>query len=181
MDMIAGELGFSEPLFTPVLRRVVGIRNLSFGIVEDVRREFCPDASFQATLNACVAQLGRPVVLLEVGLGLKKDQKLALLDRQLQFLPTRAPKPCLRVLRSMPNAEARKIGLQIHKNWRVPDFSIIAKIFNSDLETDGEAVENLGSWKSSNGSSLADVDALIQVRKVKEKAFVIVCLASSRN
>jgi len=152
MDMIAGELGFPELLFKPVLTRVLGDRALRFEVVEQVRQHFCPDASFQATLNACVAHVVRPAILLEVGLGLKKEQQRALQDRQLQFLPTTAPKPCLRVLRSMPNAEARKIGLQVHKNWRVPGYSIIAKTFNSDFETDGEEVENLSTWKSSDGS-----------------------------
>lgn len=177
MDLIAGELGFSESLFRPVLKNALGNSRLSFNVVEHVRRQFCPDASSQATLNACVAQMNKPVVLLEVGLGLKKSQKRALQDCQLQFLPTTTPKPCLRVLRSMPNPDARKIGLQIHKNWRVPGYSMIAKIFNSDSETEGESVENLSSWKSSNGDSLIDVEVIIQARKVQEKVFAIVSLA----
>ncbi len=177
MDMIAGELAFSQRLFQPILQRILGNRRLDFNIVEDVRQQYCPDASFQATLNACVAQTPKPVILLEVGLGLKNEQKRALLDRQLQFLPTQAPKPCLRVLRSIPNTEAREIGLQIHKNWRIPGYSVIAKVFNSDFETVEESVENLGSWMSSDGSSLANVDVLIQVRKVQGKVFAIVSLA----
>lgn len=177
MDMIAGELAFSQRLFQPVLQRIIGNRRLDFNIVEDVRQQYCPDASFQATLNACVTQASKPVLFLEVGLGLKNEQKRALRDRQLQFLPTQTPKPCLRVLRSMPNAEARKIGLQIHKNWRIPSNSAIAKVFNSDFDAVDESVENLGSWKSSSGSSLANVDVFIQARKVQEKVFAIVSLA----
>src|SRR5439155_26579998 len=122
---------------------------LTFDAVESVRGWFCPDASYQATLNACVAQASRPVILVEAGLGLKQSQKRALRDDQLQLLPVPPPKPCLRVLRSMSNVAARKSGLLVHKNWRVPAYSVIAKVFNSELETNGEAVENLGSWKSS--------------------------------
>jgi hypothetical protein len=77
----------------------------------------------------------------------------------------------------MPNAEARKIGLPIHKNWRVPGYSIIAEVFNSDSDVDGESFENLSSWQSSDGSSLADVDVLIQPHKVQERVFAIVSLA----
>lgn len=178
MDMIAGELGFAEPIFRPVLRRALDNRSLSFDTVEEVRRHFCPDASFQATLNACAAQVSTPVVLLEVGLGLKKDQERALKDRQLQFVPTPAPKPCLRVLRSMPNAEARKIHLQIHKNWRVPSDSVIANVFNSGSDGDGESVENLGSWEASDGSSLADMDVFVQAHKIQDRVFAIISLAS---
>ncbi|MGO8930350.1 MAG: hypothetical protein ACLQU3_26070 [Limisphaerales bacterium] len=176
MDMIAGGLGFSEPLFRPILDQVAGGRKLTFDTVEVVRQQFCPDASFQATLNACVTHVATPVVLLEIGLGLKKEQQRALHDPQLQFLPTPVPKPCLRVLRSMPNAASREISLQVHKNWRVPGYSIIAKVFNSDANNrDGQSVENLSSWKSSDGSSLADLDVLIQARKVQDKVYALVC------
>ncbi len=177
MDIIAGELAFTETLFRPVLHATLGNRRLSFDTAEEVRRLFCPDASAQATLNACATHAIKPTVLLEAGLGLKKSQQQALRDGQLNLLPTRAPSPCLRVLRSMSNAEARKIGLQIHKNWRVPGYSIIAKVFNSEFESDGEAVENLSSWKSSDGSSLSDFDVVIQARKVQDKIVAIVTLA----
>jgi hypothetical protein len=177
MDMIAGDLGFLEPLFRPVLNGELGNSNLTFDTVESVRGRFCPDASFQATLNACVTHADTPVVLLEAGLGLKQSQKRALRDRQLQLLPTYPPKLCLRVLRSMSNAAARRTGILIHKNWRVPGYSVIAKVFNSDVEEDGESVENLGSWKSSDGSSLKYVNVLIQARKVQDRVFAIISLA----
>ena len=177
MDMIAGDLGFLETLFRPVLNGELGNSKLTFDTVESVRGRFCPDASFQATLHACVSQTSKPIVLLEAGLGLKQDQKRALKDTQLQLIPARPPKPCLRVLRSMSNIPARKTGLLVHKNWRVPGYSIIAKVFNSELETNGEAVENLGSWKSSDGSSLKYVNVVIQARKIQDRVFAIISLA----
>ncbi|HUA68219.1 MAG TPA: hypothetical protein VMA13_06700 [Candidatus Saccharimonadales bacterium] len=177
MDMIAGDLGFLEPLFRPVLHGELGNNRLTFNTVESVRNRFCPDASFQATLNACITNANRPTVLLEVGLGLKQSQKRALQDGQLHLLPSKPPKPCLRVLRSMSNNPARNTGLLIHKNWRVPGYSIIAKVFNSDAEIVGESVENLGSWKSSDGSSLKYVNVLIQAKKVQNRVFAIISLA----
>jgi len=176
MDMIAGELAFTESLFKPVLKATLGQRRLTFDAAEGVRRQFCPDASAQATLNACAAHSSKPTILLEAGLALKKSQLRALQDGQLNMFPTRTPKPCLRVLRSMPNAEARKIGLQIHKQWRVPGFSVIAKVLNSDFETEIEAVENLSSWKSSDGGSLPDFDVVIQARKIQNKVVAIITL-----
>jgi len=177
MDMIAGDLGFLEPLFRPVLNGELGNSRLTFDAVENIRRRFCPDASYQATLNACVTHANTPIILVEVGLGLKQSQKRALRDGQLQLLPTRPPKPCLRVLRSMSNAAARRTGLLVHKNWRVPGYSVIAKIFNSDIEINAESVENLGSWKSSDGSSLKYVNVLIQARKIQDRVFAIISLA----
>jgi len=177
MDMIAGQLGFSEPLFRPVLARIQNNRALTFDIVEEVRQQFCPDASFQSTLNACVSQNVKPLIFLEVAPGLKKSEKRALQDPQMQLLPSRTPKPVLRVLRSISNGEARKIGLQIHKQWRVPGFSIVAKVFNSETEISGESFENLSRWKSSDGSSLPDIDVIIHARKVQNKVLAIVSLA----
>jgi hypothetical protein len=177
MDMIAGDLGFLETLFRPVLRGELVNNRLTFDAVESVRGRFCPDASFQATLNACVAQAPTPIILIEAGLGLKQSQKRELRDTQLQLLPTRPPKPCLRVLRSMSNGAARKSGFLVHKNWRVPGYSVIAKVFNSDLDINDEAIENLGSWKSSDGSSLQSVNVLIQARKIQGRVFAIVSFA----
>src|SRR6266496_359673 len=176
MDMIAGDLGFLEPLFRPVLNGELGNGNLTFDTVESVRGRFCPDASFQATLNACVTHADAPIVLVEAGLGLKRSQKRALRDGQLQLLPTQPPRPCLRVLRSISNGAARRSGLLVHKHWRVPEYSVIAKVFNSDSEIGGEAIENLSSWKSSDGSSLKYVNVLIQARKIRERVFAIINL-----
>lgn len=177
MDMIAGDLGFLETLFRPVLNGELRNSKLTFDTVENVRGRFCPDASYQATLNACVAQADRPVILLEAGLGLRQSQKRALSDGQLRLLPEKPPKPCLRVLRSMSNPLARTQNFRVHKNFRVPVFSIISKVFNSDAEISGEAFENLGSWKSSSGSSLRYSRVLIQARKIQGRVFAIISLA----
>lgn len=177
MDMIAGELGFEKGLFGPVLRRIQGNRYLNFEIIESVRQQYCPDASFHSTLNACGAHNARPVILLEVGLGLKANEKRAMHDAQMSFLSEPAPQPCLRVLRSMPNGEARKVGLKIHKNWRIPGYSIIAKVFNSDSEAFEGCLENLNSWKSSEGESLGNHNVFIQARKIQGKVIAIVSLA----
>lgn len=74
MDMIAGELGFLDSLFRPVLDAEIGGGKLTFGAVESIRSRFCPDASFQATLNACAARLERPVVIVEVGMAYKNSE-----------------------------------------------------------------------------------------------------------
>jgi len=176
MDMIAGDLGFLEPLFRPVLNGELGNGRLTFDAVENIRGQFCPDASYQATLNACVTHAGTPIILVEAGLGLKQSQKRELRSAQLQLLPVQPPKPCLRVLRAISNETARRTGLLVHKNWRVPSHSIIAKVFNADAEINGEAFENLGSWKSSSGDSLKYVNVLIQAKKIQGRVFAIISL-----
>lgn len=178
MDMIAGELGFLDSLFCPLLNTEVGDGRLSFNAVENIRGRFCPDASFQATLNACAARLKDPIVIVEVGMAYKKSEK-ELLSRLGERAPkSLRPRPTLRVLRSMPNAAAHEIGLLIHKKRRVPETSVIAKLYAAgENETFAEGEENLESWIASDGSSLGKFHVLIQARKVQDHTFAIVSLA----
>jgi len=127
MDMIAADLGFFEPVFGPVLAaEVKSAGGLSFAGVERVRRVYCPRASYESTLHACVDRLGKAAMILEVGFdgdaggvgcfpaGVNRDGGL---------------RNELRVLKSVSNAEARGIGLMVWRNCRVPGNSVLADFF----------------------------------------------------
>ena len=74
MDHIAGEVGFFDPIFGPALSsHVARGRPLTFAAVDAIREEFCPHASFQSTLIACVKRAPSPILYIEAGLGLKRD------------------------------------------------------------------------------------------------------------
>lgn len=181
MDMIAGELGFLDSLFCPVLEAEIGNSRLTFDAVENIRSRFCPDASFQATLNACAARLEYPIVVIEVGMAYKKGEKELLKRLENRTPRLRRPQPSLRVLRSMPNGPARDIGLLIHKKRRVPDTSVVAKLYAAhQTENFAEGKENLETWTASDGSSLGDFDVFIQARKVQYHTFAIVSLVKPR-
>jgi len=76
MDVIAGEIGFYGPFFLPILHEEISNdRGLKFGTVENIRERFCSEASYQSTLNACVSRMNSPVLLITVGLALKKRKK----------------------------------------------------------------------------------------------------------
>lgn len=181
MDMIAGELGFLDSLFRPLLDAEIADGRLTFGAVENIRSRFCPDASFQATLNACAARLECPIVIIEVGMAYKKSER-ELLKRLGDRVPrSRRPQPTLRVLRSMPNGPARDIGMLIHKKRRVPDTSVIAKLYAAGaIENFAEGEENLETWTASDRTTLGDFDVQIQARKVQDRTFAIVSLGESR-
>src|SRR5262249_6476420 len=154
---------------------------LTFDVAESIRAQFCPDASYQATLNACAARMKTPVVLVEAGLSLKKTELRALHSPQTSLLPTPAPKPCLRVLNAMPNPAARNASLQVHRHMRVPASSIIAKLFAADSSL-FESSENLASWTTSDGSALVDLDVTIQARKAQDRVVAIITpLRDRRN
>jgi hypothetical protein len=131
-------------------------------------------------LNACVAQIHTPVALLEIGMGLKKTEQRRIESKQIELLPTKPPKPQLRVLSSMSNAPARQMSLQIPRYMRVPSRSILAKVFKGETDLANvyeEAEENLVWWTSSNGGALTPMQVRIQAMKVRDRIFAIVSLA----
>jgi hypothetical protein len=178
MDIIAGEVGFYPPIFVPVLNQELATAGrLTFPAVENVRGRFCPDASFQSTLNACAAHATSPLILLEIGMGYKKTELRQMNSSQIDLIPFAPPKPQLRVLNSMANPAARKISFQIPRYMRVPANSVLAVTFNApdgSSPLSAERIENLHSWISSDGSRLADRRVSIQVQKVHDRAFAIV-------
>ena len=92
------------------------------------------------------------------------------------------PKPQLRILTSMSNADARQISLQIPRYMRVPSRSILSNIFKgeTDLSTlTGEAKENLIWWTSSDGGALCPAQVNIQAIKVNDRAVAIVSLSNA--
>jgi hypothetical protein len=184
MDMIAGEIGFYDPMFEPVLAtELKGHGQFTFAVVENVRSQFCPDASSQATLNACAARIKTPVIILEIGLSLKKTELKRLQSKQIELIPSKPPVPRLRVLSSMPNAAARKISMQIPRYMRVPNISILAKVFKTEAGTGlmpAEAVEDLAWWTSSDGGSLSHTQVLVQAIKAGNHVLAIISLAKNR-
>jgi hypothetical protein len=184
MDLIAGEICFYGPMFLPVLQeKVRSFRRLSFDAVNSIREDFYPEVSFQATLNACVAHINTPALLLEIGMGLKKTELRRIQSKQMNLLPEALPKPQLRVLSSMSNLAARQISLQIPRFMRVPSRSILTSIFKGKtdpLTTAGEAQENLVWWTSSKGGALSPAQVNIQAIKVNDRLFAIVSLASAK-
>jgi hypothetical protein len=184
MDVIAGDICFYRPLFFPVLQaKIESFGRLSFDSVESVREEFYPEASFQATLNACAAQVQAPVVLLEIGMALKKTEQRRLQSPQIELIPIEPPKPRLRVVNSMANAAARRISLQVPRYMRVPSRSILAKVFKGDVDVvtqPAEADENLAWWTSSDGGALAPMQVNIQAIKIRDHVFAIISPTGAR-
>jgi hypothetical protein len=130
MDKIASEVGFYDPIFRPaLLKHAGGNRPLAFGIVEAIRNRYCPIASFQATLIACVHRIDVPVIYVEAGMGYKNDEKEKVFTRQMTFLPDDLPEARLRILQASPNAAARASRLRIDRNMEVPQGSMIAQLF----------------------------------------------------
>lgn len=176
MDIIAGDLGFYPQLFDPLLQRQVAADGrLTFEIVRQIRTDFCPSASLQATLNACSTRTATPVLHIEAGLALKNEEERLLYSPQRELFPSAKPRRQLRVVSSTSNAAAKALRLRIHKKMRVPTESVVARVFNDAAEFSCQsAVENLLWWNSSGGTTLPRLPIMVEAMKVRDRAWAII-------
>jgi hypothetical protein len=180
VDLVAGELGFYDPLFRPHLERELRQNGrLTFASVERIREQFCSDASFEATLNACVARLQSPLVFLKAGLVLKNKEQAEIDSRQQRLFRYPAPQPQLRVVSTIRNGAARKASLHIPHHFRVPPQSVIAKVHSSTVSggIDFDESETLSHWTSSDGTQLPPINVDVTARKMGDQVFALLSTA----
>ena len=161
-DIVAADFAFFDPLFYPILEdEVQAAGRLTFEGIDRVRTSYCPEASWQSTLIACLTRCPKPTLWVEVGLGYKKAEMEALESPQGELLPAPSPIAVLRVADSHRNDAAKALGLLIPKKMRVPESSVISKAFHDG--GDWVAQEHLGDW-SSKGRSLPAVPIQVEAR-----------------
>lgn len=178
MDLIAGSVGFFDELMQPVIERELGSdQYLSLAAVERIRQDFCPDASFASTLKACAARCPKPILYIEVGFGLKKDEKEWETSGLLDGLDLPKPIPKIRALVVVPNGAARG-RLAVHKNMEIPESSILTRLLRKDgdfsFQTSGLASENLETWTHSDGSRLPSCAVRIEGRRSGERVIALI-------
>lgn len=178
MDAIAGDIGFFDSILRPIIDAEIRIfGRLTFDGVERIRTRYCPMASFQSTLNACVARLSKPAVLLDVGWGLKKAEAELVASPQLALIPCAPPQSKIRALSVMPNDDAHG-KIEIHRNMELPATSVVSRLLMLPAEfAQDEAVENLEDWQHSDGKRLRAAVVHIQARRVKDHVVALLQLA----
>ena len=177
MDTIAGEVGFYDPLFRPILCEETDNEDgLSFAVVERIRQRFCPEASFKSTLNTCVKRFHIPILVAEIGMGLKKDEERQMHSPQLDLIATIPPEPKLRVLSILGN-DVHSTGLKLHRNMQVPIASLLHHFFSKQDgfdEDEVNGIENLNFWRHSDGKALANLDVKIQARRFQDSVIALI-------
>lgn len=157
MDAIAGELGFFRDFLPEDVRG-----EISFEMIEKIRQEYCSTASRQAAMIGIVKSLPRPCILVTAGLALRKSE--ASNDAQMLLdVGLTKPTPVLRAVHVTVNEAAREEGILLHKQWRIPSESVIARVFESGGY--GESTEDLSWWKTSDGTQLSDCSVSVKARK----------------
>lgn len=159
IDLGAAELAFPSSVFGPIVNSV-GNRDLSWDVVEAIRKRFAPTASLLATAKACVRYWPRPVFLL----------KAATRGRMKQ--PTRDI--ALRIDIEGFNSKAENSDIRFFPNMRVP---VSSPIFDT-YSTGGSVAdrERLGLWTTSAGGALPDRLAFSSGVKVRSMVYGLVSL-----
>lgn len=181
MDEIAGEIGFYDSIFRPaVVEAVHEAGTLSFEVVEAIRVEHCPGASFQATLIACVSRAPVPAIYVEAEMRYKKRERAHIESGQGDLFPADRPVPKLRACVAVPNERAQPAGLCIDRNMQVPGESVIHSLWvageGSDDLMHADAVESLKDWKHSDGEAVGHLDVRVEARRVPDKVMALVTI-----
>ena len=146
MDEIAGKFGFYPPL---VHRHIAG--EISFELIEELRQQLCPEASLQSSLINFIKYWPTPCIFLRAEMGYRRDEVSKLAQQGFFFLDP--PEAALRAVEISANEKAREERFTIHENMRVPEKSVVSKVYFGDSLSD-EADEDLSWWEASNGTSL---------------------------
>ncbi len=166
MDLIAGEVGFLAD-FIPSY----GFGDISFEMIESVRRQVSPDASYQSASIGIVRALPRPCILLEARLALKKSEERNKAQLRLAIPGHAEPAPSLRAVHATTNQAARDIGIYLPNNWKVPAKSVIATIF--EFGGSARAQENLLWWRTSSGARLPNCPVTVEARRVGDSVIAL--------
>jgi hypothetical protein len=174
MDLIAGEVGFLAD-FIPSH----GFGDISFEMIESVRRQVSPDASYQAASIGIVRALPRPCILLEARLALKKSEERNKAQLRLAIPVHVEPTASLRAVHVTTNQAARDIGIYLPKNWKVPPESVVAAVFK--FGGSARAQETLGWWRTSSGARLPNCQVKVEARRVGDSVIALLVADEDSN
>ena len=156
MDIIAGKFAFYPQIIGKYTKG-----DISFDAIETVRQQLCPDASKQSSLIGITDAWAAPCLLITAELAVRKSERAQLSQQGFAF--TRHPEFKLRATRVKANEAARRNGFKIFENMRVPERSIIYRVFAEGILY-GMEREDLSWWTASDGTMLEPRPVMIEAR-----------------
>jgi hypothetical protein len=175
MDEIAGHLGFFPTFFAPAFDSVFGRRErLDFAGIEELKRNWFPDASFQSTLFACLRTTRTPLVYVEAAPAHKAEQERAIHGGVQWLFADLRPLAQLRAIEVITNDSAVNTGLFIPQNMRIPECSVIHQLFLEPERGYAAAEENLRDWEHSGGKRLDARAVTVEARRIGERVMAII-------
>lgn len=166
MDVIAGELGFLPELIRGRVRT-----GISFGEIQRLHDELCPDASFQSSVIGFAKAWPQPCILVEARLACKKGQ--AHLGTQGAFGFSPKVRYDLRAVKISLNEKAKEMGVRLFQNMRVPTGSVISTVFRNG-ETHLKQIEDLSSWEASGGFKHSPVKVSVEALKYRDSVLALI-------
>ena len=157
IDVIAGTFGFYAPFIQEYAKR-----DLSFEVIEDLRKQLCSEASQQSSLIGLVKAWPDPCLLVHCEVGLRKGEKATQVQGSFHFGDV--PVPMLRAVKVTSNAKAREAGISIFENMRIPQESVIHRVFMDGIDYD-EAEEDLCWWETSDGTILHQCHVRVKAKR----------------
>ena len=157
VDVIAGEFAYYAPMVLPYAKG-----GLNFEALDNARAALCPEGSYQSGLIGLVKVWPVPCLLVEASWAGKKSSKPG------RYVASFA----LRAVHVLVNDAARELGLQLHKNFRVPERSVIHQVFAESL-SGGTANENLGWWESSDGTRLEKQELMVSAKRIGSTIYAL--------
>jgi hypothetical protein len=157
VDVIAGEFAYYAPMVLPYAKGP-----LTFEAIDAARVALCPEGSYHSALIGLVRVWPTPCVLIEAKWAGKKTTIPG--DYFSSF--------ALRAVGALVNDVARMRGMQFHKNFRVPERSVIHKVF-SEVLSGGSAIECLSWWESSDGTSLDEQQMSVSAKRVGDTVYAL--------
>jgi len=173
MDTIAGELAFYRPLYELQLPDGTGP---TLAHLEDHRLRLAPSASREAAYATAISRMGTPAVFIVAEKELKANQRRAL-QTGLLFAEA-APIPELRAVRVVSNELGQARGLFIPRNMRVPQSSLISRVFYEETidltDKTWNKGEVLSAWSDSTGKRLTDVPVMVEAGRSGSRVFALI-------
>lgn len=166
MDVIASRFGY----YAPMIRRHAAGR-ISFSEIERIRSRLCPSASRQSAVLGVVEAWPTASVLIRAAMAAKRGELQN--PNQSEFGFRLAASQALRAVRTTANEAARRVGIHIYPNMRVPEASVIHGVFDGSL-LDGQRSEDLSWWTTSQGRKLSVRPIVVEARLVGDSVEALV-------
>ncbi len=145
MELVAGHFGYWSPMLQPHLGGA-----LTFESLTRIRFEQCPEGSWQSFVHAAIDRWPSPATYLKAEMRLKRSEERQRDQMTIWVQPNGAK---LRLVEVVVNEAARSRGVELFPNMRVPEESILHRIYARQQDA-GRADECLSMWESSDRGAL---------------------------
>ena len=156
VDAIASRVGF-----LPAVVQTVARGRPSFANFQAIRNQLCPEASWEASVMGFASAWPTPCILIRAQRALKRGEERSSAQPSFEFYE--APRRVLRAVQAKPNDAARRSGLMVFPNMRVPEASVISRVFSGEISA-AWAEEDLSWWESSSRHQPPNVRVRVEAK-----------------